>query len=1156
MREALTSVSMPRAIGVLSAILGAYGAPRKDDNAKWNVNVKAAEPKDFEGEWKDHTYHPSPQDWRQVPVYQLLTDRFYDADPTNNEQGFGGYDLRDHTMRHGGDFRGVMEKLDYIKGMGFKAVWISPVFQNEFNSYHGYAQVDFTLIDKRWGTLEDLRALTAAAHERDMYVIIDIVVNHMANRYMFENVETGVSIVNGTTPFEMHKREYKLKLRDDGPAGPAKQYEDFKESNNWHDKGLYPFNNEADGSGKSNGKPYYSWNGLADLDDGKSGEGGYWDSDFHHNGDLSSYADTFTNHMGKIYGLMDDVRTESPKVREKLIAMATSLIQSADIDGLRLDTPMQVELDFWKEYVPAIRKVAAEKLNKNNFGFWGELFCTPPRMGTMIGRGRAAESENMDKQYSSDGGDGKWIDEVRTFNGGIDYMYGIWSLGIMFFEQLEAASNDNKNFAGVDGVMKVYEHQKKYWDFHQPSINKDGYEQWTFCNNHDRERMAISNCGKEKMEMCNVMFLFWPGMYIYYAGDEQNYNNPGTALNGWAREELATSIAWLSISRDHNDDDFDMAHDQYKKVAKVIGLRKHYWPSLQCDEVHRRITPDPNAEAKGWGIFAWERSCKDSTKLLIVVNADPSFPQALEIKADVMGWDANVKVKELIKDEEHAFEKGELVVRMTHWGYGVFAQVDKPVLPPVVDKVLPHHDAVIQMGKEASLVMNFTFSEEMEPDSVHAQVGGSPLDVEDKGGSTGKDFKFKLPHGEKALPGGIHEVTIGKEAKSKAGKEMEVAFTTRLRVADGSASVLNDQLENGVDNTLIQVKMAEDGHTIAGATLHHNTPGAEYFRVRNALFEDDGGGWTPWQEYASLPDEINAETGMPGKKSEWPAFRASVPVIVQYYASGSGAYFKADCKMSKQTTCLVSWYPTMFWHGEDTVEAKTRWKMEPMMLIDNFVWEVIVDIWNRTDVKTAYDKKRSGEYKYNPKGDEKWSGGSYGIDKTEIDGFGKEQGLITVQRWMMERGRWPQGVGKLQREGGVLRYAYRCPEGGQPTRCTFRMSDFFLTFTECPETGICYMPGTELRPTDLPVEGDVCAVHTPGTGKPQKPMSPFGVLQFVFLSGGILACFVGGLFLYRRQTGSEDKPRQYTRYSGAGSAPPSVQSGIARNIEMNRPLGA
>jgi len=74
---------------------------------------------------------------------------------------YGGYDLGGVGTRHGGDFAGIAAKLDYIKSLGFSSIWISPVFQNQENSYHGYAQIDFTVLDDRFGTVAEVRTVNA-----------------------------------------------------------------------------------------------------------------------------------------------------------------------------------------------------------------------------------------------------------------------------------------------------------------------------------------------------------------------------------------------------------------------------------------------------------------------------------------------------------------------------------------------------------------------------------------------------------------------------------------------------------------------------------------------------------------------------------------------------------------------------------------------------------------------------------------------------------------------------------------------------------------------------------------------------------------------------------------------------------------------------------
>jgi alpha-amylase len=107
-------------------------------------------------------------------IYFLMTDRFKDGDDSNN------YTVRprDLTAYHGGDFAGIIEKLDYIRTLGFSAIWISPVVDNQSGGYHGYWAVDFYGVEEHFGDMETLKRLVDEAHKRDIKVIIDLVVNH------------------------------------------------------------------------------------------------------------------------------------------------------------------------------------------------------------------------------------------------------------------------------------------------------------------------------------------------------------------------------------------------------------------------------------------------------------------------------------------------------------------------------------------------------------------------------------------------------------------------------------------------------------------------------------------------------------------------------------------------------------------------------------------------------------------------------------------------------------------------------------------------------------------------------------------------------------------------------------------------------------------
>jgi len=86
-----------------------------------NENKTAKSPAEYWGEWPNHTYHPSPENWR-FPIYTLMLDRFVNGDPTNdNINGtFFEHDVNSNQMRHGGDVAGLLDTLDYLQGMGIK----------------------------------------------------------------------------------------------------------------------------------------------------------------------------------------------------------------------------------------------------------------------------------------------------------------------------------------------------------------------------------------------------------------------------------------------------------------------------------------------------------------------------------------------------------------------------------------------------------------------------------------------------------------------------------------------------------------------------------------------------------------------------------------------------------------------------------------------------------------------------------------------------------------------------------------------------------------------------------------------------------------------------------------------------------------------------
>lgn len=117
-------------------------------------------------------------------MYLIMTDRFADGDPANDGPDHPA-ELAKPRGWHGGDFKGILDHLDYLQSLGVTTVWITPVYSNagEADSYHGYGATDLYAVDPHFGTLDDLRALTEALHRRHMKLVLDTVPNHIGPKH-------------------------------------------------------------------------------------------------------------------------------------------------------------------------------------------------------------------------------------------------------------------------------------------------------------------------------------------------------------------------------------------------------------------------------------------------------------------------------------------------------------------------------------------------------------------------------------------------------------------------------------------------------------------------------------------------------------------------------------------------------------------------------------------------------------------------------------------------------------------------------------------------------------------------------------------------------------------------------------------------------------
>jgi len=122
-------------------------------------------------------------------IYLMMPDRFANGDPSNDfiDGMLEAANRNIDRARHGGDFKGVMDRLGYLDDLGVTAIWFTPVFENDmpfsYGAYHGYAATDMYKVDRRFGSNSEYKALVDSAHARGLKVIMDMIHNHVGDQH-------------------------------------------------------------------------------------------------------------------------------------------------------------------------------------------------------------------------------------------------------------------------------------------------------------------------------------------------------------------------------------------------------------------------------------------------------------------------------------------------------------------------------------------------------------------------------------------------------------------------------------------------------------------------------------------------------------------------------------------------------------------------------------------------------------------------------------------------------------------------------------------------------------------------------------------------------------------------------------------------------------
>ena len=140
-------------------------------------------------------YTSFDREWREEFIYFLMVDRFHDAQPRQPQrhaQRTPGLAAPDNAF-YGGKIKGITQNLDYIAGLGCTALWLSPIFENTPNAYHGYSIFNYLNIDPNFGTKQDLIELVDRAHSfkrngqpHPIRVILDVVINNSGDTWTYQ----------------------------------------------------------------------------------------------------------------------------------------------------------------------------------------------------------------------------------------------------------------------------------------------------------------------------------------------------------------------------------------------------------------------------------------------------------------------------------------------------------------------------------------------------------------------------------------------------------------------------------------------------------------------------------------------------------------------------------------------------------------------------------------------------------------------------------------------------------------------------------------------------------------------------------------------------------------------------------------------------------
>ncbi|KAK3690069.1 alpha-1,3-glucan synthase Ags2 [Podospora appendiculata] len=897
-----------------------------------NQNQSAVHPLDYWGTWDGHQYTKSPDNWR-FPVYTLFLDRFVNGNPSNdNANGtFFEQDITSTQLRHGGDIQGVIDSLDYIHGMGVRAIYIagSP-FMNQPWQSDSYSPLDLTLLDAHFGDIAEWRHAVDEIHARGMYVLLDNTVATMGDLLGFEGY------LNESAPFR--PAEHKVVWKS------PRRYLDFDIGTDYNETCHFPrFWNET-------GYPIEK----VFMDEFK----GCYNGDFDQFGDTEAFGvyPDYRRQITKFASVQDRLREWVPSVREKLEHFSCMVIHMLDIDGFRFDKAIQVTPDASGNFSAALRRCALQ-VGKENFFLPGEITGGNDIGSIYLGRGRQPDQRVKDLTEAVNmtvGADDKWFlrDKDQIALDAAAFSYSVYRFLTRFLGMdgnLEAGFDLPKNWAGAWNWMLLTN------DMINPHIGRIDPRHMNGVTNQDVFRWPGISQGTERMLLGQfITTLLMPGIPLVLWGEEQAfYVLDNTADNYiFGRQAMSPSPAWylhgcyagastqyfnmpLESAREgckdikNSWDHRDPSHPVRNILRSLFHLREHF-PVLKdglvvtqlSNQTHYEYLPGSNGTETEVGIWSVVRNGYQGVQnlgnttavWLVYHNANDTKKYSFDCNSVnnsfLSPFNTTVtKVKNLIfphdtltltrgPTKDNGCAKSVELSAFEFRAYVPF--VENAIFfvppPPMITKFVPGHDKpLLSAGETTTVEVSFHVSVAMDCNKFTGAIkinstgdGGATAKIESSScdditgseieranlvGSIASAWKWT---GNISFPDGVHKITVYNATTKDLGSFTNSIDSFLLRVGKEDNPIVFPSSANYSTSLL----SSDDSGKL---WISQTATGADMWRYSLNW----GSSWSNWTAYAAGNVTLDPQPWSGTKQQEWEGHHVQVQYFSRFLGSSS-----------------------------------------------------------------------------------------------------------------------------------------------------------------------------------------------------------------------------------------------------------------------------